>query len=84
MTLGAKVFKLGVKVTVGVGTMPVVRYCHEGVLVVELMVPFNKIACPRQTVSSIPAFGVGGGTTVMVKVAVALNADELTVAGWNT
>jgi hypothetical protein len=84
MTLGVKVLKLGVNVTVGVGEIPVVRYCHEGEFVAELMVPFKSIGCPRHTVSSMPAFGVGGGTTVIVNVAVALNADELTVAGWNT
>ena len=84
MTLGVKELKFGVNVTVGVGEIPVVRYCQEGEFVAELMVPFKRIGWPRQTVASIPAFGVGGGTTVIVNVAVALKADELTVAGWNT
>jgi hypothetical protein len=82
MTLGVNVLKLGVNVTVGVGEIPVIRYCHEGEFVAELMVPFKRMGCPRQTVSSIPAFGVGGGTTVMVNVAVALNVTRMTLYSW--
>jgi hypothetical protein len=81
VTVGFKEFVTGLKFTVGDGEIPVARHCHPKEFEAELIAPCKLIGNPRHTVSSMPALGCGGDSTVIVKTAVSRKTDDVAEAG---
>jgi hypothetical protein len=55
--------------------------CHPKEFEAELIAPCKLIGNPRHTVSSMPALGCGGDSTVIVKTAVSRKTDDVAEAG---
>jgi hypothetical protein len=84
VTVGFIELKLGLKEAVEGGVVTGATTCQVTVFPGELGMPLSVNGSPKQTLWSGPAFGAGGGTTVIVKVAVSSKGGFPPIAFWCT